>query len=261
MEQVEDKDPHILPQAVRLNRFIAMAGLASRRKAEELILNGEVRVNGHVVTDLATRVVPGQDRVVIAGQKTELRERPVYLVLNKPKDCITTASDERRRRTVFDLVNVPERVFTVGRLDRDTTGVLLFTNDGLLANRLMHPSHEVTKTYHATLSESLGARDLERLKRGVILDGTRTAPAHLDVLPSSKNRDIIITIHEGRNRQVRRMFEQLGYDVKRLDRIDYGGITAAGLRRGHWRFLTSHEVRSLKKRAGLPEGSSGRTAS
>ncbi len=251
MEQVENKDSNILPQAVRLNRFLAMAGIASRRKAENLILAGEVKVNGKVVTDLATKVSPKNDRVVIGSKVIAAEERLVYLVLNKPKDYITTASDERGRKTVFDLVRTRERVFPVGRLDRKTTGVLLFTNDGALASRLMHPSHNVPKIYHVTLETGLDEKHAVKIEHGVHLEDGKTAPAHVDILSGTKRRDVLLAIHEGKNRQVRRMFESFGYEVKRLDRVEYGGVTTQGLKRGGWRFLSAREVASLKEQAGV----------
>lgn len=251
MEQVEDKDTNVLPQVVRLNRFIAMAGIASRRKAEELILNGSVTINKEVVTDLSTKVSPSTDRVAINGRSISIEEKLVYLVLNKPKDYITTARDEKNRKTVYDLVRTRERIFPVGRLDRNTTGVLLFTNDGELAHRLMHPSHQVDKSYHVEVTTGVELKDLEKLKKGVHIEDGKTAPARISSIPGTKNRNLIITIHEGRNRQVRRMLESLGYEVKRLDRVEYAGLTSEGLRRGRWRYLSRPEVQMLKKTVGL----------
>ncbi|HTY10639.1 MAG TPA: pseudouridine synthase [Bacteroidota bacterium] len=251
MEHVEDKNTNVLPQAVRLNRFIAMAGISSRRKAEELILSGEVTVNKKVVTDLSTKVSPSTDHVAVSGRPIVIQEHLVYILLNKPKDYITTARDEKNRKTVFDLVQTRERIFPVGRLDRNTTGVLLFTNDGELAYRLMHPSHQVQKSYHVELTSSVEQKDVEKIKKGVHIEGGKTAPARVDSIPGTKNKNIVVTIHEGRNRQVRRMLESLGYEVKRLDRIEYAGLTADGLRRGGWRYLSKPEERMLKKFAGM----------
>jgi 23S rRNA pseudouridine2605 synthase len=251
MEQVENKDSNVLPQTVRLNRFLAMAGVSSRRKAEELILAGEVKVNGNIVTNLATKISPQRDRVVVGSKTVAAEEHLIYVVLNKPKDYITTASDERGRKTVFDLVRTRERIFPIGRLDRNTTGVLLLTNDGVLASRLMHPSHHVTKTYRITLETGLDEKHASKIERGVFLEDGKTAPAHLDILSGTKRRGVVLAIHEGKNRQVRRMFESLGYEVKRLDRIEYGGITVQGLKRGGWRFLSAREVSSLKKQTGI----------
>ena len=230
-----------------------MAGISSRRKAEELILNGEVTVNKNVVTDLSTKVSPSTDRVAINGRTISIEEKLVYIVLNKPKDYITTARDEKNRKTVYDLVHTRERIFPVGRLDRNTTGVLLFTNDGELAHRLMHPSHRVDKSYHVELTTGVDQKDIEKVKKGVHIEDGKTEPARVDSIPVTKNRNLIITIHEGRNRQVRRMFEALGYEVKRLDRVQYAGLTADGLRRGGWRYLSKPEERMLKKFAGMKE--------
>jgi 23S rRNA pseudouridine2605 synthase len=257
MEQVEDKSKDVLPQVVRLNRFIAMAGIASRRKAEELILNGEVTVNKKIVTDLSTKVSPSTDRVAINDKNISIEKSLVYVVLNKPKDYITTAKDEKNRKTVYDLVQTRERIFPVGRLDRNTTGVLLFTNDGELAHRLMHPSHEINKSYHVSLETSVEPQHVEKIKKGVHLEDGKTSPTHVQLVPGTKSRDLILTMHEGRNRQVRRMFESLGYEVKRLDRIQYAGLTAEGLGRGRWRYLSNAEVRTLKKFAGFKEKQSG----
>ncbi|HTR81866.1 MAG TPA: pseudouridine synthase [Bacteroidota bacterium] len=248
---MEDKDTDILPQTIRLNRFIAMAGVASRRKAEELITRGDVTVNKQVVTDLSTKVSPSTDRVAINGKNISIEEKSVYLVLNKPKDYITTARDERNRKTVYDLVRTRERIFPVGRLDRNTTGVLLFTNDGELAHRLMHPSHQIEKTYHVEVTGSIEQKDIEKMKKGVHLEDGKTSPARISPVPGTKNKNLVITIHEGRNRQVRRMLESLGYEVKRLERIEYAGLTSEGLGRGRWRYLSRPEVDRLKRAAGI----------
>jgi len=253
MEHVEDKNTDVLPQVVRLNRFIAMAGISSRRKAEALILNGEVTVNKKVVTDLSTKVSPSTDRVAINGKSITIEEKLVYIVLNKPKDYITTAHDEKNRKTVYDLVRTRERIFPVGRLDRNTTGVLLFTNDGELAHRLMHPSRRIDKSYQVELATSVDQKDIERVKKGVHIEEGKTSPARVDSIPGTKNRNLIITIHEGRNRQVRRMFESLGYEVKRLDRVQYAGLTAEGLGRGRWRYHSKPETQMLREFAGMTE--------
>ncbi|MGE5313422.1 MAG: pseudouridine synthase [Acidobacteriota bacterium] len=243
-----------------------MSGIASRRAAEDVVRAGEVRVNGKVVESLSTQVDPERDIVTVGGKSVTPAEHLVYLLLNKPKDYITTAKDEKDRRTVFDLLSVRERVFPIGRLDRNTTGVLLFTNDGFLATKLMHPSSEVKKEYHVSIDQSLDEAHREKLSKGIFLDDGKTAPADIIPVPGTKNREIIVTIHEGRNRQVRRMFEALGYEVERLHRISYGGLTAEGVGRGKWRFLTDQEVRKLKSLVGQsdrktgPEGKKSHTA-
>ena len=244
---MENKNKVVLPETVRINRFLAMSGVASRRASEELILHGEVKVNGKVVTDLSTKINPSEDSVSVLGKKISTAQNFVYLVLNKPKDYITTAKDEKDRRTVFELVRLKERVFPIGRLDRNTTGVLLFTNDGTLANTLMHPSNEIKKEYHVTLDKSLDDAHAEKLRKGIYLEDGKTSPAEIYFIPGKKKCDIIVTIHEGRNRQVRRMFEVLEYKVSQLNRLSYAGITVKGMARGKWRFLNSKEVEHLKK--------------
>jgi 23S rRNA pseudouridine2605 synthase len=223
-----------------------MAGISSRRAADELITNGEVTVNGAVVTELGVKVNPDTDIVMLNGSRISVAQRLVYVLLHKPKDVITTASDERDRRTVLDLVNVRERIYPVGRLDRNTTGVLLLTNDGMLANMLMHPSSEVTKTYHVSLDKGLDVVHADKLSQGVYLEDGKTAPTEIHIIPGTKNREIVIHMHEGRNRQVRRMFESLGYEVERLHRTHYAGLTVSGIGRGGWRFLTEKEIQHLK---------------
>ncbi len=216
-----------------------------------MIANGEVELNGKVITELGTKVNPQSDTVKVNGQTYSLAQRLVYIILHKPKDIITTSSDEKGRRTVLDLVPVRERIYPVGRLDRQTTGILLLTNDGLLANKLMHPSSEVVKSYHVSLDKGLDEKHAEKLAAGVFLEDGKTAPAELEIIPGTKNREIIIHIHEGKNRQVRRMFESFGYEVERLHRLAYAGLTVQGLQRGMWRHLNEKEIRSLKKAAGF----------
>jgi 23S rRNA pseudouridine2605 synthase len=235
------------PGLVRLNKFLASAGVASRRKADVLIEEGRVEVNGQVVTDLGIKIRPERDKVFVDGKQVALLDAPLYIVLNKPKDCITTTDDERGRSTVMEYVRVRQRVFPVGRLDRNTTGVLLLTNDGELANQLMHPRHGVKKAYKVTLDKQITHEHISDLKRGVELEDGLTDASEVVLIPGGRNKVVGISIHEGRNRQVRRMFERLGYDVKKLDRVAYGDITAAGLRRGQWRYVTAKEVAALRK--------------
>lgn len=231
-----------------------MVGVASRRAAEEMISNGEVEVNGAVVSEMGTKVNPQTDVVKVNGQTYSLAQKLVYILLNKPKDFITTSNDEKGRRTVLDLVNVRERVYPVGRLDRQTTGVLLLTNDGMLANKLMHPSSKIIKSYHASLDKSLDLVHAEKISRGVFLEDGKTAPAELEIIPGTKNKEIVIHIHEGKNRQVRRMFESFGYEVDKLHRVQYAGLTVKGLQRGLWRSLTEKEIAHLKSQV-FPETS------
>jgi 23S rRNA pseudouridine2605 synthase len=192
--------------------------------------------------------------VTVQGRPVSPRERQVYIVLNKPKDTITTVHDEKGRGTVMGFINTRERIFPVGRLDRNTTGVLLLTTDGELANRLMHPRYGVEKSYRVTCDSPVRQEHLRQLQAGVDIDGVRTMPAHLVVLPGGKGQEIGVTIHEGRNRQVRRMFEFLGYTVEKLDRVAYGPITREGLGRGESRSLTRREVDELYRLAGLDRG-------
>ncbi len=240
-------------EEVRLNRYLSMSGVASRRKADELIRAGAVRVNRSLVTDLGTKVRIAVDHVSVNGRPITPVQDLVYLVMNKPKDTITTLHDERGRQTVMELVSSRHRIYPVGRLDRHTTGVLLFTNDGAFAHHLMHPRREIPKSYHVSLETPLQPAHRARLAKGVDLEDGRTAPAEVIVLPGGKNKEIGIVIHEGRNRQVRRMFEHFGYSVRKLDRVAYGPITKAGLARGETRPLTKIEVRRLKELAGMED--------
>ena len=231
-----------------LNKYIAHGGLCSRRDAAELIRQGKVLVNGQSVTEPGTKVSPN-DLVKVNGKKVTISRNFVYILLNKPKDYITTTEDPEGRKTVLDLIRhaTAERVYPVGRLDRNTSGVLLLTNDGELSQKLAHPSHEVKKIYHVTLDKPLTRADFDKIAAGqVVLDD---GPARVDVLAYADTRDksqIGLEIHSGRNRIVRRIFESLGYDVKGLDRVTYAGLTKKNVQRGKWRLLTEKEVRILK---------------
>jgi len=240
-------------ESYRINRFLSMCGITSRRKAEELVLGGRVEVNREVVTDLATRINPVRDKVFVAGKQVLPVQVHLYLVLNKPRDAITTLHDERGRTTVMTMVRSRNRVYPIGRLDRNTTGVLLFTNDGEFAHRLTHPRYEVPKSYRVTTDKVVARGDLESLRKGVRLADGPTAPADLLMIPGGKGKEIGVTIHEGRNRQVRRMFEERGYEVLKLDRVAYGPVTKEGLARGATRSLTRPEIRALKKMAGYTD--------
>lgn len=240
-------------ETVRINRYLSMCGISSRRKAEDLVRQGKVEVNHVVVTDLATKVDPSRDRVFVNGQQAVPVRDSLYLVLNKPKDSITTLHDEKGRTTVMSMVRSQQRVYPIGRLDRNTTGVLLLTNDGDFANRLMHPKFEVPKSYRVSTDKPVVRGHQESLRKGMRLEDGATAPADVYVIPGGKGKEIGITIHEGRNRQVRRMFESLGYDVLKLDRVAYGPVTKDGLSRGATRSLTRQEVRELKRMAGFTD--------
>ena len=230
---------------VRLNKYIANAGICSRREADKLIEAGVVKVNGETITTLGYKVKP-TDIVEVEGQKIK-NEKKVYILLNKPKDYLTTTKDPQNRKTVMELIKgaVKERVFPVGRLDRQTTGLLLFTNDGELADKLMHPKSNVPKLYHVTLDKNFSGSDFEKLVKGIELEDGFIKPDALSYVMGKKN-ELGIQIHSGKNRIIRRIFEHLGYDVIKLDRVMYAGLTKKNLPRGKWRFLTEKEVNFLK---------------
>jgi len=248
--------PSNASQLIRINRYLSICGVASRRTADEMIRSGKVEVNGQVMTDLGIKIDPGRDRIFVEGRQIVQVFDHVYLVMNKPKNTITTLHDERGRETVMDRVQSKQRVYPIGRLDRNTTGVLLLTSDGDFANHLMHPKFEVPKSYRVRCETPVTRLHLDMLRRGVPLDDGKTATAEVVVIPGTKGKDIGITIHEGRNRQVRRMLEALGYVVKGLDRVAYGPITHEGLARGAVRKLTSSEIRRLRQAAGMEVGRS-----
>jgi 23S rRNA pseudouridine2605 synthase len=232
-------------ELIRLNKFVANSGICSRREADELILKGLIAVNGEVIKEMGYKVKK-TDHVVFQGKKIN-PEKPVYVLLNKPKDFITTTEDPMERKTVMKLVEnaCEERIFPVGRLDRNTTGLLLFTNDGELAAKLSHPSNEIKKIYQVTLDKALTAKDEEEILEGLTLEDGDAKVDDLQVL--SKDRNILgLEIHIGRNRIVRRIFAHLGYEVEALDRVMYAGLDKKDLKRGHYRFLTEQEVIRLK---------------
>ncbi|KAA9340327.1 rRNA pseudouridine synthase [Adhaeribacter soli] len=230
---------------LRLNRYIANAGICSRREADELIAAGEIRVNGEVITELGYKVQPTDS--VQYGKKNLSREKLVYVLLNKPKDFITTTEDPEGRKTVMDLVKnaSKERIFPVGRLDRNTTGLLLFTNDGELAQKLTHPSHKNSKIYQVELDKPITKDDFQKIVDGLELEDGKAEVDDLALIGNT-NKFLGIEIHIGRNRIVRRIFESLGYEVVTLDRVQYAGLTKKDLPRGNWRFLTEKEVIRLK---------------
>ena len=232
---------------MRLNKYIAQSGVCSRRKADELTKNGNVRVNGRVMTELGYDVQP-DDRVEVNGSLISVTEKPVYIFLNKPKGYITSMSDESDRPTVADLItDIPERVFPVGRLDRDTTGLLLMTNDGELANKLAHPKYHIEKTYRAKVAGVLSDKKQNALRRGVDIGGFVTSPAKVEVIKQTGKSAIVdITIHEGKNRQVRKMFAAVGCPVKELCRTKIGDLYLARLKEGTYRKLTRPEIEYLK---------------
>lgn len=234
-------------EGMRLNKFIAHCGVCSRRQAADLVKEGKVTVNGKVMLEPFYQVKKS-DTIQYEGKTLRAESRKVYILMNKPKNVITTVSDERGRATVMDIIgeNIKERVFPVGRLDRDTTGLLLLTNDGELAQKLSHPSHLVKKIYHVALDIPFATQHMEMVRKGIELeDGTATVD-EIDWLDGSGKKELGVVIHIGKNRIVRRIFEHLGYKVERLDRVYYGGLTKKDLPRGKFRFLTKQEVIMLK---------------
>lgn len=238
---------------MRLNRYIAQAGIGSRRKADEMISAGLVKINGQVVTTLGVTVTSG-DEIIVNGKRIT-PERLDYLLLNKPPDTITTRSDDRDRPTVMDLVaDEGKRVrglFPVGRLDRNTTGALLITNDGDLAHRLMHPSFEFPKIYVVETKETVTEAQLAALAEGLTLEDGPIKPRNVAYVGNRPGRSVAIELHEGRNRIVRRMIAAIGHDIRKLDRVGYGPLNLKGLRRGKWRRLTKVEIARLRRAAGI----------
>ena len=229
-----------------MNKFLANAGVCSRREADEFIQAGVVSVNGVVVSELGTKIKRG-DEVKFHDQVVSI-ERKVYVLLNKPKDTVTTSDDPQARRTVMDLVKgaCDERIYPVGRLDRNTTGVLLLTNDGDLASKLTHPKYLKKKIYHVHLDKNLTRADMDRIAAGIELDDGEIHADAISYTDENKKDDVGIEIHSGKNRIVRRIFESLGYKVVKLDRVYFAGLTKKGLRRGEWRYLTEQEVNFLR---------------
>jgi 23S rRNA pseudouridine2605 synthase len=246
-KQIEYKEQFVDPnEPIRLNKFLANAGVCSRREADEFITAGVVSVNGEVVTELGTKIKRAD--VVKFHDETVSIERKVYVLLNKPKDCVTTSDDPQARLTVMDLVKgaCAERIYPVGRLDRNTTGVLLLTNDGDLASKLTHPKYLKKKIYHVYLDKNLTKADMDQIAAGIQLED---GEIHADAISYSdgvKRDQVGIEIHSGKNRIVRRIFESLGYKVVKLDRVFFAGLTKKGLRRGEWRYLTEQEVNFLR---------------
>ena len=229
-----------------MNKFLANAGICSRREADEFIMAGVVSVNGEVVTELGTKI-KRSDEVKFHDQPVNI-ERKIYILLNKPKDTVTTSDDPQARRTVMDLVKgaCPERIYPVGRLDRNTTGVLLLTNDGDLASKLTHPKYLKKKIYHVHLDKNLTRADMDQIAAGIELDDGEIHADAISYTDEAKKDDVGIEIHSGKNRIVRRIFEKLGYKVTKLDRVYFAGLTKKGLRRGEWRFLNEAEVNHLR---------------
>ena len=246
-KQIEYKDILTDPnEPIRLNKFLANAGICSRREADEFITAGVVSVNGEVVTELGTKIKRTDE--VKFNDETVSVERKVYVLLNKPKDCVTTSDDPQERKTVMHCVKdaCKERIYPVGRLDRNTTGVLLLTNDGDMASKLTHPKYLKKKIYHVYCDKNVTKADLEQIASGITLDDGEIRADAVSYASETDKKQVGIEIHSGKNRIVRRIFESLGYKVMKLDRVYFAGLTKKGLKRGDWRFLTEMEVNMLR---------------
>jgi len=246
-KRIEYKEQNYDPnEPIRLNKFLANAGRCSRREADELIQAGVITVNGEVVTELGTKVL--RTDVIRLHDEPVTLEKKVYVLLNKPKDYVTTSDDPQQRKTVMDLVKnaCPERIYPVGRLDRNTTGVLLLTNDGDLASKLTHPKYLKKKIYHVYLDHNVTAHDMQRIAEGVMLEDGEIKADDVQYADAVDKKQVGIEIHSGKNRIVRRIFESLGYKVTKLDRVQFAGLTKKNLRRGDWRYLTEEEVDRLR---------------
>jgi 23S rRNA pseudouridine2605 synthase len=230
-----------------LNKFIAHAGVCSRRDAADMVKLGKVKVNGQVIAEPGHKV-SGKDDVKVNGKKVFLQKNLIYILLNKPKDFITTTEDPQGRKTVLDLIKraTTERVYPVGRLDRNTSGVLLLTNDGELSQKLTHPSNEIKKIYAVTLDKPLDKKDFDQILKGVMLEDGAASVDKLAFADTKDKTQLGVELHSGRNRIVRRIFEHLGYDIKQLDRVMFAGLTKKNIERGKWRYLNEKEVRELK---------------
>lgn len=233
---------------MRLQKFLAEAQVASRRKAEEIITQGRVSVNGVIITELGTKVESEKDIVTVDGNSVSICEKMVYIMLNKPEGCVTTVKDQFDRKSVLDYVNdVNERIYPVGRLDYDTSGLLILTNDGELTYKLTHPKHNVEKTYIAEVDREPDISDMDKFRTGVVIDGRKTAPAKIKIINKGKLTSLEIKIHEGRNRQVRKMCAAINCNVVKLKRIAEGNISLGKLEKGKYRYLTDEEINYLKR--------------
>lgn len=233
---------------MRLQKYLAEAGLTSRRKAEQLIVEGKIKVNGNIVTELGTKVNPDKDKVTYNEKEVKLKEDKVYILLNKPIGYVTTVKDQFNRDSVIDLVKVKQRLVPVGRLDMYTSGALILTNDGDFVYKVTHPKHEIDKTYTVTLKGIVNKEDVQKLKDGVDIGNYITRPAKVKILKTDEEKDISrlqIIIHEGKNRQVRKMCESIGYKVLALHRSEIAGIGVKDIELGKWRYLTQNEVKKF----------------
>lgn len=236
-------------EEIRLQKYLAEAGIASRRKCEEYITDGRIKVNGKIINELGTKVNPEKDEIYFDDKKIENKEELVYILLNKPIGYVTTAKDQFNRDTVMNLIKIKERVVPVGRLDMYTSGALLLSNDGNFVYKITHPKHEINKTYTVTLKGIVTKEDVEKLEKGVDIGGYTTKPAKVKILKTDIEKNISrleITIHEGKNRQVRKMCEAIGKKVQALHRTKIGNISVKTLKIGQWRYLTKKEIQELK---------------
>lgn len=232
---------------MRLQKYLAEAQVASRRKAEEIILQGRVKVNDKTITELGTKIESDRDNITVDGKRVQICEKMIYIMLNKPEGCVTTVKDQFDRKSVIDYVSdVKERVYPVGRLDYDTSGLLILTNDGDLTYKLTHPKHNIEKTYIADVDREPDSNDMEKFKKGLIIDGRKTAPAEIEIMKRGRLTSLKIKIHEGRNRQVRKMCAAINCNVVRLKRIAEGNLKLGNLERGKYRYLSDEEIKYLK---------------
>lgn len=232
-------------EEIRLQKYLAQAGIASRRKAEEWIRQGKIKINHQIVTELGTKVIPGKDEIEYEGKLITMQKEDIYILLNKPIGYVTTAKDQFNRDSVLDLVKVKQRIVPVGRLDMYTSGALILTNDGNFVYQVTHPKHEIEKTYTVTIKGIVQKEEVEQLKKGVNIEGYTTSPAKVKILKTdtSKNQSRLeVTIHEGKNRQIRKMCEAVGHKVVALHRSKIAGIEVKDLPLGRWRYLTKKEV-------------------
>ncbi|MGO5074410.1 pseudouridine synthase [Clostridium sporogenes] len=227
----------------RLQKYMASCGVASRRKCEDIILEGRVEVNGIKIKELGTKIISGKDIIKVDGNIIKPEENKIYILLNKPKGYVCTAKDEKGRKTILDLVKVKERIYPIGRLDMETSGIIILTNDGEIYNKIIHPKFEKIKTYNAKVKGTIKKDHIELFKKGIDIGDYITAPAALEIFKTNKDTsEIIIKIHEGKNRQVRRMCKSIGHPVIDLDRISIGNISKGDLKLGEWRYLTKKEI-------------------
>jgi len=237
---------------MRLNKFLASCGIASRRKCDELIFEGKIKVNGEVIKIPGYQVDPKKDEIVYDNKRIELPKK-IYIALNKPERVLCSLKDDFRRTLITDLISeIKERIFPVGRLDYNSEGLIILTNDGELANRLIHPRYKVEKTYHVLIKENLTNENLKKLSEGIQIGEVKTQPAKVKILDMGKKTTFVeIKIKEGKKRQIRRMFQELGYEVKKLRRVKFGPIKLGNLKKGQWRYLTEKEIKILYKITGL----------